>query len=242
MRLFGVIGFPLTYTQSPDFFKSYFKKFEIADAEYRAFPIADISDIRKWAEQFPELKGFNVTIPHKQSIIPYLDECTPEASIGAVNTVKIENGRWIGHNTDVTGFLESLPDMNLHAKKALIFGNGGASRAVRFVLRKLGAEVIIVSRTGAAGTITYKEVDDFLIGSAKLLVNTTPLGTEPDVNSVPIPYEAIGTSHFCYDLVYKPALTTFLSRCLGQGATVQNGLKMLHLQAVASWNFWNFNG
>ncbi len=239
MRLFGVIGYPLNHTKSPDFFKNYFREMEITDAEYQAFPLSDITTIRTWARQFPDLRGFNVTIPHKQSIIPWLDVCTHDANIGAVNTVKIEGEKWIGHNTDIVGFERSLPYTNLENIRALVFGNGGAARAVEYVLKKLGAQVLIVSRSGTQDSITYSAIDHERIMNAHWLINTTPLGMEPDMNAVPIPYEAVHHGHFCYDLVYKPALTTFLSLCLRQGATVQNGLKMLQLQALASWNFWN---
>jgi len=193
-----------------------------------------------------ELLGLNVTIPYKEEVISFLDAVDSEAlEVGAVNVIKIlRSGDKIklkGYNTDIYGFKESLkPFINKGMKQALILGTGGSSKAVAWVLKKLGVKIIFVSRSNKQGSITYREITDNIIGNTQLIVNTTPLGMYPDTENKPdIPYNLLSPSHILYDLIYNPAQTLFLKEGINRGCTVINGLTMLKLQAEKSWEIWN---
>lgn len=244
MRHFGLVGYPLGHSFSKSFFAEKFSREDI-EAEYLNFELPNI-------EQFPELikkntllEGLNVTIPYKQTIIPYLDELDSEAkSVGAVNVIRIqkkEGKTWLkGFNSDIIGFRESLlPLLKPWHTKALVLGTGGASLAICHVLNELNIRWIKVSRTPSKEMLGYKDINKEILHEMPLVVNCTPLGTFPHTNTCPdLPYEALTSRNLLYDLVYNPQKTLFLKKGEEQGATIKNGLQMLHLQAIASWKFW----
>lgn len=239
-NLYGLIGKKLNYSFSSEYFKNKFEKDAIKDTEYINFQLANIADFEEVLEQNPNLKGLNVTIPYKQEIIPFLDELSEDAKrIGAVNTIEFKEGKLIGHNTDVIGFEQSLkPLLNSRHKKAVIFGIGGAAKAVAFVMKKLKIPTRVVSRDRTKQT--YKDVNKAFLRERQILINTTPLGTFPKVDEcVDIYYHGITAYHLAYDLVYNPEETLFLQKAKKQGATIKNGREMLELQAEASWKIWN---
>lgn len=240
MRHFGLIGKSLGHSFSAKFFNGKFRA-EGIDADYQLFEMDDVAVIDKLIAEH-NLEGFNVTIPYKESIIPHLDEVTKEAhEIGAVNCVVIKDGRKIGHNTDITGIEASLHWLDIDSQpKALILGTGGASKAVQFALKRRGIEYMVVSRDASRGDITYDALTADIIAEHKLIINTTPVGMTPDVESAPaIDYAAVGSEHRLFDLVYNPAKTQFLARGEAQGAKTMGGMLMLQTQAIASWHLWN---
>jgi len=247
MRLFGLIGYPLSHSFSAQYFAKKFASENIQHADYRLFPLKQISEIYSLIKNQPDLHGFNVTIPYKVAILPHLDYITKEAAaVGAVNCVKIERGesgvKLTAYNTDIYGFRESLvPVLKPHHKKALVLGTGGASKAVCYTLEKLGITYTQVSRTGHNSNIlNYYQLDETILSENLLIVNTTPVGMYPDTGKFPdIPYQFLGSKHLLYDLVYNPAETGFMLKGREAGATVMNGLQMLKLQAEKSWDIWN---
>jgi len=246
MDTYGIIGNPLVQSFSPRFFTDKFQR-EGIDAQYLKFEIAEISMFSEVISSNPNLKGLNVTIPYKETIIPFLDELDSHAEkIGAINVIKVshENGKvkLTGYNSDIIGFSNSIApliDKEIH-KKALILGTGGASKAVAGGLQNLGLEYIFVSRTAKDGQLTYKDINEDILNTYTVVVNASPLGTFPNVEDAPdIPYRYLTSRHLLYDLVYNPAETKFLRLGKEQGATVKNGAEMLELQALAAWNIWN---
>ena len=240
-EVYGLIGYPLTHSFSPKYFAEKFER-EGIDAEYRAFELPNIAGFPELVEETADLRGVNVTIPYKIYIIPYLDRMTEAAlGVGAVNCVDIRDGKLTGYNTDVTGFAESLkPLLKSHHKYALVLGTGGSSLAVKYVLEELEIEYVSVSRTKKPEGLTYDELTIPLVKASTLIINTTPVGMHPKVEDHPaLPYEGITERHLLYDLVYNPEETKFLTLAKGRGATIKNGLEMLHLQAEASWRIWN---
>jgi len=242
VRQFGLIGFPLSHSFSKGYFANKFLTENILDAQYENFPIESIDRFSILWENNPSLQGLNVTIPYKKLVIPFLQHASSVVqSIQACNCIKLHQGALYGYNTDVIGFEKSLlPYLQPHHQKALIFGTGGAAAAVEWVLKKLGIAYQLVSRTASDGCITYAALSPEIIAEHTLLIQTSPVGTFPNVDEAPnLPYEAITSKHHLYDLVYNPAETKFLALGAAQGATIQNGLEMLHLQANASWEIWN---
>lgn len=244
MKTYGLIGFPLVHSFSRYFFTEKFRK-ENINAQYLNFELPDIGDLWEMIAEQPDLEGFNVTIPYKEQIIGYLDKISDEArEIGAVNTVKIVPGLdgpiLCGYNTDAEGFSEAIkPILRNDVKAAIILGTGGASKAVAFALRKAGIDPLTVSRTKNKSSFTYNELTPEIICQRPLIVNTTPLGTYPDVDTCPdIPYHALTPLNICFDLVYNPAETLFLKKAAEHGAVTKNGLDMLYKQAEASWRIW----
>ncbi|MFM2015362.1 MAG: hypothetical protein RIQ51_852 [Bacteroidota bacterium] len=242
MRQFGLIGFPLSHSFSKGYFANRFSSENILDAHYENYPIESIDLFLDLWKNNPALKGLNVTIPYKKLVIPFLQH--PSAvvqSIQACNCIKLHEGVLYGYNTDVIGFEQSLlPYLQPHHQNALIFGTGGAAAAVEWVLQKLGIAYQLVSRTASEGCITYASLTPDVIAAHTLLIQTSPVGMFPNTEEAPnLPYEAITSKHHLYDLVYNPAVTQFLAKGAAQGATTQNGLEMLHLQADASWEIWN---
>ena len=242
--MYGLIGKKLSHSFSAEFFNKKFAEEGISES-YRLFPLESISLLPALLEEQKDLKGLNVTIPYKEQVIPFLTSISPEAEkIGAVNVIKINReGNEIfleGHNSDCIGFRDSLlPLLNPEIKKALVLGTGGASKAVEYVLNKLGIEVAFVSRNPKPGNLNYHDLDKKIMEENLLIVNTTPLGMYPDIDSCPdIPYQYLTPRHVCYDLVYNPEVTEFLRRSALKGAKVKNGLEMLLLQALASWDIW----
>lgn len=238
---YGIIGYPLGHSFSPGYFSEKFAR-EGIDAVYERYELQNITTLPDIIGANPELRGLNVTIPHKKSVIGLLDEADEAAQhCGAVNCIRISSGKLTGYNTDVIGCKNSLrPLLQVQHKQALILGTGGSSNAVAYTLQNLGIPFVKVSRTKAAGVLTYEDVGTEMIAQCKLIINTTPLGMHPDTNSAPnIPYEAVTRHHLLYDLIYNPEETLFLAKGRKQDAVVKNGLEMLHLQAEASWQIWN---
>ncbi|HYD20482.1 MAG TPA: shikimate dehydrogenase [Flavipsychrobacter sp.] len=237
---YGIIGYPLEHSFSPAWFAEKFAREGIA-ANYKAYPLEHIEVIDDLLENYP-LKGLNVTIPYKKSVIEHLDEMDAAAAeIGAVNCVDIRNKERKGYNTDVIGFEKSLlPLLKSHHTKALVLGTGGSSRAVNYVLDKLCIARTSVSRYDYENSITYADLTAEIVDVHKLIINTTPLGMWPNIDEAPaIPYGALGSEHILYDLIYNPEETKFLRLGKEQGATIKNGYEMLVLQAEASWQIWN---
>jgi shikimate dehydrogenase len=245
MKRYGLIGHPLSHSFSKGYFEGRFKELDI-DAEYVNIDVPTIVDALLTLNHDQLLRGVNVTTPYKTAIIPFLNALDKEAAtIGAVNTIRVEHrtdGLHLGgYNTDVIGFRESIsPLLTSDRAKALILGTGGAAKAANHVLTGFGIECLTVSRHSSQGSITYSDLTTDIIASHNVIINCTPLGMYPKIYSRPdLPYGAIGTGHLLYDMVYNPMETLFLKAGLERGATVCNGLNMLHLQAEASWAIWN---
>jgi shikimate dehydrogenase len=242
VRQFGLIGFPLSHSFSKGYFANYFSTENITDAQYENYPIETIDAFLDLWKNNPNLKGLNVTIPYKKAVIPFLQNpSTVVETIQACNCIRLYEGALYGYNTDVIGFEQSLlPFLKPHHQKALIFGTGGAAAAVEWVLQKLGIAYQLVSRKPAPGVLSYDSLDAGIIAANTLLINTSPVGMYPQIEEAPsLPYEAITSKHHLYDLIYNPAETKFLTLGARQGATIKNGLEMLHIQANASWDLWN---
>jgi len=247
MRLFGLIGYPLSHSFSANYFGKKFTDENISDSEYQLFPLEDISLLPQLILQHSDLKGFNVTIPYKVSILPFLDQITEAAkAVGAVNCVKIERSdsgaKLTGHNTDTYGFKKTLvPLLKPFHSKALVLGTGGAAKAVCYTLYELGIKFTLVSRSGLdANILKYAQLSESILSDNLLIINTTPVGMYPNTDKFPdIPYQYLGNKHLLYDLVYNPVETAFMKKGQQFGSTVKNGLQMLELQAEKSWEIWN---
>ena len=243
MKQYGLIGKTLSHSFSKKYFEEKFKR-ENINAVYENFELNDISQVEGLFSIHSNLCGLNVTIPYKEQIIPYLDEVDEQAQkIGAVNTIYIdkETGKMKGYNTDVYGFKQSLkPFLENQHQRALILGTGGASKAVAYVLNELGITTAFVSRTPQLeNQLSYDELNENILASFLLIVNTTPLGTFPNVDEKPtINYDAITPNHLLYDLVYNPVETAFLKEGKKRGALTINGEQMLQLQAEKAWEIW----
>ena len=238
MQLFGLLGFPLGHSFSKTYFTEKFKTEKI-DAEFVNFESDNIEQTLQVIKTTPSLKGFAVTIPYKEKIIPYLDHISEDArKIGAVNSVKVEHT--ISGSTDILGFRESLLEfIQTPPTQALLLGTGGASKAVQHALASLGIEVFTVSRTPHFSEISYDQVARFL-SNTPLIINATPVGMWPHVTNCPdIPYHLLSSNHYLFDLIYNPEITEFMHRGEQQGARIKNGLQMLYLQADYSWKLWN---
>ena len=244
-KQYGLIGFPLSHSFSQKYFTDKFVRERIEGAAYALFPIEDLALLPGLIEQHPALVGLNVTIPHKQAVVSYLDELDSKAQeIGAVNTIRIDpvTARRTGFNTDYYGFKTSLQTWlgETKIRKALVLGTGGASKAVVCALRDLGIAYTYISRRDSAEAISYETLKQHHLPDFPLIINTTPLGMSPHTETLPnLAYDQLTAQHFCYDLVYNPAETAFMQRARAQGAQVKNGLEMLHLQAEKSWEIWN---
>ncbi|MCR4995107.1 MAG: shikimate dehydrogenase [Bacteroidales bacterium] len=246
-QLFGLLGYPLGHSFSRAFFNKKFAE-EGIDAEYLNFELPSVGQLTQVLDEHPQLKGLNVTIPHKQAVIPYLDELSDEArAIGAVNVIRVswkDGHRHLkGFNSDIIGFVNSIqPLLKPHHTRALVLGTGGASKAICHGLEKLGIEWRYVSRTRREGQFTYSDITPARLADYTIVVNCTPLGMSPKTEFCPeLPYAALSPRHLLFDLVYNPDTTQFMREGRRFGATVKNGLEMLHLQALASWDFWNGN-
>lgn len=242
MKIYGLLGFPLSHSFSKSFFREKFEKEGISDCRYENFSVENIEKAVAYLKNLKKLSGFNITIPHKRNIMKFLDEASPVCrKIQSCNCVKITNGVWSGHNTDITGFSESISPLlkPLHAR-ALVFGTGGASRAITYALEELGVQYQLVSRKPSREVMTYDDLTPEIIHTHHILINTTPVGQFPDIEkAIPIPYEGITSMHLAYDLIYNPEETLFLKKAKSQGATVVNGKEMLIIQAEESWRIWN---
>ncbi len=246
MRKFGLIGYPLGHSFSKKYFAEKFYNEHINNCNYEIYPLSSLNLITDLIISQPELFGLNVTIPYKSEVISLLDSISPEAKeIGAVNVLKIRrignNFSLSGFNSDVTGIRDSLnPYINSRISDAIVLGTGGSSKAVCYVLKKMGLNITLVSRTKKAGIISYEDISPEVLSNNKLIVNTTPLGMFPDVDSCPdINYRKLTPDHILFDLVYNPEITLFLKMGEERGCTIISGLKMLHSQAERSWEIWN---
>ena len=242
-KLFGLIGKNIDYSFSRAYFSEKFEKEHLSNHSYVNFDLDKIEEFVGIKKKNPTLQGLNVTIPYKKAIIPYLDRLSEEAkAIGAVNTILWDKqGNSIGHNTDHTGFEKALREKTKNLpKKALILGTGGASGAVRYALEKMGCEVIFVSRVPRQGQYGYQDLDAKRIDGVQLIVNSTPVGTFPNIEMAPpIPYDLLHSNHLLFDLIYNPSQTRFMKNGEKQGAQTLNGYQMLVYQAEKSWELWN---
>ncbi len=238
---YGLIGKHISYSFSKTYFNDKFEKLHLENHEYVNFDLPTIDAFCNI--DLDMVSGFNVTIPYKEQIIKYLDVIADEAkAIGAVNTIKItKKNQLIGYNTDFYGFEESIkPLLKPNHTKALVLGTGGASKAIKFVLKKLNIDYLVVSRNPIKAQISYQDISEKLINEYTMIINCTPLGTFPDVDKCPdIPYQYITNQHLLYDLIYNPEKTIFLAKGEDKGAIICNGLKMLALQAEKAWAIWN---
>jgi shikimate dehydrogenase len=241
MNNYGLLGKTLSHSFSKDFFTKYFAEHNIK-AVYSNFEISQIDEVKSILES--DIHGLNITIPYKEAIIPFLDEITDEAQqIGAVNVVQFKNGKTIGHNTDAFGFAQSIkPFFTNQHERALIFGTGGASKAIAYVLKKLGVQVYFISTTQVGeGIFSYNALNKHMFLGCKFWVNCTPIGTFPNINEeLPIPWCELTEDHLVVDLIYNPPKTMFLQKAHENGATILNGESMLKEQALKSWEIWNY--
>jgi len=246
MRLFGLVGYPLSHSFSEKYFTEKFKREKITEARYMLFPLKEINDFSSLIQRF-DFSGMNVTVPFKIEIMKHLDEIDEEAAAaGAVNTIKFykKNDTLItkGYNTDIFGFEKLLEKFILpHNTKAMILGTGGGSKAVAYVLKKRKIPFSFVSRNpGDAGIYSYQSLTEEIITGHQLIINTTPVGMFPEIDKFPdIPYSFITAGHVCIDLIYNPGMTVFLMKSEHRKATVVNGMEMLSAQAEQSWKIWN---
>ena len=241
-RLYGLIGKNISYSFSRSYFSEKFEKEKLYGQSYVNFDIPNIDHFKEVILQNPNLGGLNVTIPYKEEIIPYLDDLSKEAiAIGAVNTIKFDHGKLIGHNTDYFGFQSSVtPLLKASHKQALILGTGGASKAIAYVFKKLAIDYQFVSRKPTADFLSYDQLNKEVMEEFTIIVNCTPLGTFPQIDlKPPIPYKMLSKKHLLYDLIYNPKETLFLKLGKEKGASTINGLSMLELQAEKAWEIWN---
>lgn len=242
MRLYGLLGYPLSHSFSQKYFTEKFQSLGLLDASYENFSLPNIHALQEILDHRQGLEGFNITIPYKKEVLQFLDHASEAVQeIGACNCVRIVKGKRYGYNTDVVGFEQTLaPFLKPHHQKALILGTGGASAAVEWVLKKLGIVYLSVSRTASENTISYEQISQEIMNTHTLVINTTPLGMYPNVDACPnLPYQFMNHTHHLFDLVYNPAETQFLTKGKSQGASIQNGWEMLILQAEESWRIWN---
>ncbi|WP_310555673.1 shikimate dehydrogenase [Flavobacterium sp.] len=240
----GLLGKNISYSFSQNYFSLKFKKEEINTVySYENFDIPHIDEFKAVLKNNPELIGLNVTIPYKESVIPFLDELSENAKqIGAVNTIKIlPNGKLYGDNTDYFGFSKSLkPLLKKHHNKALILGTGGAAKAIVFGLKQLNIESVFVSRQAKENCISYADITQEIISEFPIIINCTPLGTFPNIEEFPeIPYHYLTKKNIAFDLIYNPEKTEFLKQAESNNALIKNGYDMLVFQAEKSWEIWN---
>jgi shikimate dehydrogenase len=243
MRYFGLIGKKLGHSFSAKYFNDKFSKEGVTDAQYDLYEIDSIAQLPELLSENPGLKGFNVTIPYKEQILPYLhrmDKTVVET--GACNCVKVEDGKLHGFNTDIHGFMVTiLPLIDVHHHSALVLGNGGASKAVVYSLEQWSIDVQVVARNPRSEhELPWKDLTEEMVNEHKIIVNTTPLGMWPDTDTYPdIPYEGIDRFHLCYDLIYNPENTVFLQKAEAHDAVIKNGMEMLEQQAERAWELMN---
>jgi|688.fasta_scaffold12895_5 shikimate dehydrogenase len=244
-KKFGLIGSTVSHSFSKSYFDEKFFREGLRDYHYDLYPLQTVEELKKLLNENPELCGLNVTVPYKEKVMKFLSDIDNDAKkIGAVNVIKIQNGKLVGYNTDSDAFYETLEKWfpKIENAKALVLGSGGSSKAVRQALRKLSIPFQIVSREKTSGDLTYQELEQngSLLTATPLIINTTPLGMSPDANAFPpINFELINSTHYVYDLIYNPARTVFLQKAEMRGANIKNGLEMLHIQAEKAWAIWN---
>jgi len=243
MKLYGLIGYPLGHSFSKQYFTEKFEKEGFTDCRFEAFPIESILEFPRLLRSNPLLQGLSVTIPYKEQVLPYVDYYSDAVkAIGATNSIALKNGQLTAHNTDIVGFEKSfVPLLQSQHSSALVLGTGGASKAVQYVLRKLGIDYLVVTRNKTQpAQISYNEIDGAVMNKYTVIINCSPVGMYPAVDAAPeLPYSLVTPQHYLYDLVYKPAETLFLQHGKSGGAVVKNGYDMLLLQAEESWRIWN---
>lgn len=238
MKRFGLIGKKLGHSFSKTFFTEYFDRHTI-DASYENIELPYLEGLR---EKLIGFNGFNVTIPYKEVVIPFLDEIDPIAKeIGAVNTIKVVGNKWIGHNTDAFGFHQSIkPFLTNKHERAIVFGTGGASKAISYILDNIGVDIVQISRSPQEGQFAYEDVNQIMVRNCKLIVNTTPVGMFPNIDDcIHLPFDALGDDHLVVDLIYNPEKTFLLRKAEEKGAAILNGASMLKEQALAAYKIWN---
>jgi len=250
-KLFGLIGFPLSHSFSKKYFEEKFTKDNLNDCKYNLYPLESLELFPTLISNNLSLKGLNVTIPYKETIIPYLTTLDETAKqVGAVNCIKINQlpdytHELIGYNTDVFGFRQSIkPFLESKHNRALILGTGGSAKAVEYVLKEIGIDCYFITRNktkeSVQNSFSYDELNENIISAFKLIINATPVGMFPNVNIAPdLPYQYITKEHLLYDLIYNPAETEFIKQGKLKGASTVNGLSMLYQQAEESWRIWN---
>ncbi len=244
-KKYGLIGATVSHSFSKSYFDEKFFREGLRDYHYDLYSLPTIDDLKNLLLETPELEGLNVTIPYKEQVVKFLNEIDPEAKkIGAVNVIKIKDGKLKGFNTDSVAFYETLEKWfpRTDASKALILGTGGSAKAVQQALKKLSISYEMVSRDKGKADYTYEDLenDEQIISGVQLIINTTPLGMSPNTNSFPpINYDQLTPDHFVYDLIYNPARTLFLQKSEMRGSHIKNGLEMLHIQAEKAWEIWN---
>ena len=245
MKLYGLLGYPLSHSFSKEYFTNKFIKSGDLDSTYQNFEKSSLFDIKEYLNTIPGLQGFNITIPYKEEILSFLNQCDPLVQIiHACNCIKVVDKEWLGYNTDVIGFEQSFKaNLRPHHAKAIILGTGGASKAVAYVCRKLGLKVIYVSTTKTGvDFLTYDDLNKDILSDHHVIINTTPLGSFPNNTEFPIiPYEHLTSEHYLFDLIYNPEKTQFLIKGELQGAQIKNGYEMLVGQAEESWRIWHTN-
>lgn len=242
MKQFGLIGYPLSHSFSKSYFHNKFIEQGISNYSYELYPLKSIDELSALLSSVPHLTGLNVTIPYKEAVLAYLNDASAAVKeIGACNCIHIQEGRLTGYNTDVIGFEQTLlPLLKPHHKKALILGTGGAAKAVAWVLQKLNIEYSYVSRNEKQNCFSYEQLTPDRIKEYQVIVNSTPLGMQPNINQKPsLPYSSLNNQYLCYDLIYNPAKTAFLQQAELFGAQIKNGQEMLEIQAEESWKIWN---
>ncbi|MDQ6757729.1 MAG: shikimate dehydrogenase [Bacteroidota bacterium] len=244
MKLYGLIGYPLGHSFSKKYFSEKFQKENITDCRYDLFPITSITDLPALLKNNALLHGLNVTIPYKQSVLPFVTDETHEVKkIGAANTIKIIGDNLIAYNTDVIGFEKSfVKNLQAHHTKALVLGTGGSSKAVQFVLKKFHMDFLLVTRNEElkTGVINYSMIDELILNEYTVIINCTPVGLYPNVDVCPaLPYQFISDKHYLFDLIYQPEKTWFLKNGEEKNAIIKNGYEMLVIQAEESWRIWN---
>jgi shikimate dehydrogenase len=244
MKLFGLIGYPLGHSFSKKYFDKKFIEENLNDCSFELFPITTINEFQKLVADNSNLKGLAVTIPYKQSVLPFVHYVTVAAKeIGAVNCIKFTDGNLTGHNTDVIGFEKSLvPLLKPHHTKALVLGTGGSSKAVQYVLKQLNIDFLLVSREIAdkPNSITYSGIDEKIMNEYSIIINCSPVGMTPNEEVAPaIPYHLLSSNHLLYDLIYAPEKTLFLQQGENNRCIIKNGFEMLVIQAAENWKIWN---
>ena len=244
MNTYGIIGFPLTHSFSKQYFTKKFEKEGITDVSFDEFPISSINDFPGLLKTNHLLKGLSVTIPYKEQVLKYVTHLSAEvAKIGATNCIKVRHDQLTAYNTDIIGFEGSfVKNLRPGNKKALVLGSGGSSKAIQYVLKKLGIDLLVVSRikTSDGSNIQYDQITKEMMQEYSIIINCTPLGMSPGEDSFPpIPYSLLSSGHYLFDLVYEPRQTAFLEKGEKQGAVVKNGFEMLIIQAEANWKIWN---
>ena len=242
-KRFGLVGKNISYSFSKNYFTNKFKENNNSNCSYENFDLQSIEEFPSCLKNNPDLIGLNVTVPYKETIIPFLDELSEKAKIiGAVNTIKFtKDGKLKGYNTDYYGFQKSIkPKLQSYHKKALVLGTGGASKGVSYALNQLGIEVTFVSRKTSKNNLIYSQLTEEKLNENTIIIHCTPIGTSPKTKEcVSIPYEHLTSKHIAFDLIYNPSETLFLKKAKKQGAEIQNGLEMLVFQAEKSWEIWN---